>query len=588
MKKSAVFGIIFAFTLIFGLIIIKGYEFYNARIFPRTYINSIAVGGLSIEEAIAKLEAAEFAVPSGEVVIAVDDIAVSSSSAELGLVYQYEAIARDAHLKGKDGGIFNRLKNIIFSFISSKNLTAYPTFDEEKLEQLLTDLQLKVDIIGEAPQATLGTSGNAATLTINPGSPGRILEVKPTVAAIQANIAQGEFSSSGQVASTSAVLNEEQIEAAKARAEKFVGYRIEFTTDTRTYALPDRELIAALTFPQGYEPQDLENIFSEWAKNVNREPQNAIFDYNSETLEVNEFVPHKNGLKLNLEEAVGLTTHTLRLIEEDAIEGTTISHPLPVAEAQPEITLADTNDLGIIERIGFGDSEYAHSIPNRVHNVKLTTDRISNIIIPPGEEFSFNKTLGEVSARTGYRSAYVIKNGRTELGDGGGVCQVSTTVFRSVLNAGLPVTLRLPHSYRVSYYELDSKPGIDATVYAGNVDFRFKNDTGQHLLLHGQADSSNLYMYIEIYGTSDGRTSEIVNHQVWDYRPPPAPEYFEDPEKPAGYREQVDWSAAGIKARFTNVVRDKDGNVIEEKEYYSNYRPWSAKFVVGPGGNPNP
>jgi vancomycin resistance protein YoaR len=75
------------------------------------------------------------------------------------------------------------------------------------------------------------------------------------------------------------------------------------------------------------------------------------------------------------------------------------------------------------------------------------------------------------------------------LGDGGGVCQVSTTLFRSVLDAGLKVTRRLPHSYRVSYYELDTKPGVDATVYAGETDFRFINDTDHHILIHAEADS---------------------------------------------------------------------------------------------------
>jgi vancomycin resistance protein YoaR len=266
---------------------------------------------------------------------------------------------------------------------------------------------------------------------------------------------------------------------------------------------------------------------------------------------------------------------------ESATEAGELQLVADTKTTEPEISLEKTNNLGIKERVGYGNSEYDHSIPNRIHNVAITTDRVSNIILAPDEEFSFNKTLGEVSSRTGYRTAYVIKNGRTELGDGGGVCQVSTTLFRSVLNAGLEVTRRLPHSYRVSYYELDTKPGIDATVYSGDVDFRFKNDTGHHLLIHGQADSENLTMYYEIYGTSDGRTAQIVDHKVWDARPAPAPQYFDDPELPVGTTKQIDFATGGIKASFKNIIKDKNGDLIREEEYFSNYRPWSAKYLVG-------
>lgn len=213
-----------------------------------------------------------------------------------------------------------------------------------------------------------------------------------------------------------------------------------------------------------------------------------------------------------------------------------------------------------------------------------TFSRINNIIIKPGEEFRFNNALGDVSRESGYQPAYVIRSGQTVLGDGGGVCQVSTTVFRAALNAGLPITKRKAHSYRVSYYELDSKPGVDATVYSGDIDLRFINDTGHHILIHTQTDSKNLWMKVEMYGTSDGRTSEIVDHKTWDARPAAATVYIPDPSLPAGTKKQVDWSASGIKASFKNVVRDKNGQLIREEEYYSNYIPWSAKYLVGTGG----
>jgi vancomycin resistance protein YoaR len=214
--------------------------------------------------------------------------------------------------------------------------------------------------------------------------------------------------------------------------------------------------------------------------------------------------------------------------------------------------------------------------------VALTAKKINLTVVKPGEEFSFNKALGEVSAATGFKPAYVIKSGRTELGDGGGVCQVSSTLFRSALNAGLNITRRLPHSYRVTYYELNSDPGFDATVYAGNVDFRFINDTPGHLLIYTETNSKNLWMKIEIYGTKDGRVATISDYKTWGAAPPPPTEYIPDASLPPGAKKQIDWSASGLKASFNYTVHDANGNLKQQETYTSIYRPWSAKYLVGP------
>jgi vancomycin resistance protein YoaR len=91
--------------------------------------------------------------------------------------------------------------------------------------------------------------------------------------------------------------------------------------------------------------------------------------------------------------------------------------------------LAQTNNFGIEELIGVGTSNFTHSAPERVYNVTLATSKFNGVLIPKGAVISFNDLVGDISSLTGYKQAYVIKNGRTVLGDGGGVCQVSTTLF---------------------------------------------------------------------------------------------------------------------------------------------------------------
>ncbi|MCL5935535.1 MAG: VanW family protein, partial [Firmicutes bacterium] len=187
--------------------------------------------------------------------------------------------------------------------------------------------------------------------------------------------------------------------------------------------------------------------------------------------------------------------------------------------------------------------------------------------------------VGEVSAATGYKQAYVIKSGRTVLDDGGGVCQVSTTLFRAALKAGLPIPERTGHAYRVGYYEQGGfPPGMDATVFAPSVDLKFKNDTPNYLLLQAYTVANNLY--IDIYGTSDGRVTSLSAPKVTNQTPPPPDLHQDDPTLPRGTVQQVDWAAWGANVSFTRKVTRGDETLVSET-WNTSYRPWQAVYLVG-------
>jgi len=336
-----------------------------------------------------------------------------------------------------------------------------------------------------------------------------------------------------------------------------------------------------LSFPQGYDDPELSVIIAGWASETNLTVQEPVFEYDPKTNKVTAFTPPRNGQELDQAKTKADLLSLLDKIRSGSDTDIELVLELQLTTTQPQTSLASLNDIGLTEVIGVGTSTYRGSIPNRIYNVQHTATKINNTLVPPGATFSFNKTLGEVSARTGFRSAYVIKNGRTELGDGGGVCQVSTTLFRATLDAGLKIDKRLQHSYRVGYYEQGFKPGLDATVYAGDIDFRFTNDTDHYILIHSEIDPQKLALTTTIYGTSDGRQTKIVSHEVWDARSAPPAEYYSDPSLAPGQVVQVDWAVGGIKSRVVNEVRDASGKLIRTDEYYSNYKPWSAKYLVG-------
>ena len=166
------------------------------------------------------------------------------------------------------------------------------------------------------------------------------------------------------------------------------------------------------------------------------------------------------------------------------------------------------------------------------------------------------------------------------MGDGGGVCQVSTTVFRAALDAGLPIVERTAHSYRVSYYEQDSPVGIDATIYRPSVDLKFLNDTPNYILVASEFDEANYSLIYKIYGTNDGREVEITEPVVLSRTAPPGPSYIDDSSLPKGVTKQVEYPVWGASVVFNRIVK-RGGQTIIEDTFKSHYRAWGAVYNVG-------
>lgn len=207
---------------------------------------------------------------------------------------------------------------------------------------------------------------------------------------------------------------------------------------------------------------------------------------------VKEFVPSEYGRNLDMDASKKLII--------DAIINGDKEVNLPVNLIEPAITLDRVNELGITTLVGRGESDFKGSPSSRIHNIRMGSAKYNGTIVKPGETFSFNDILGEVDEKNGYQSELVIKRGKLVYEYGGGLCQVSTTLFRSAIMAGLPILERRPHSFPVRYYD---PQGFDATIYPGIVDLKFKNDTSNHILIQSRIASTKLIF--DIYGPDDGR-----------------------------------------------------------------------------------
>lgn len=316
----------------------------------------------------------------------------------------------------------------------------------------------------------------------------------------------------------------------------------------------------------------LANFIEGISKKIDQSIKEATFVFDEATQRVTQFQPGQEGRELNKE-------NTAALISQAVEDGNIFEISLPVAKTYPKTSASDVNNFGIKELLGIGTSSFIDSIPNRVFNIGLASSRINGILVAPGEIFSFNQYLGEISATTGFKQAYVIKEGKTILDDGGGVCQVSTTLFRAVLNAGLPIVERTAHAYRVGFYEQGGTPaGFDATVYPPSVDFKFKNDTQNYILIQNQMIGTTLIF--KIYGTSDDRITTIGKPIVLSQTPPPPDLRQDDPTLPKGVEKEIEHAIWGMNTQFKRIVV-KNGETIIDEVWRSNFRPWQKVILVG-------
>ncbi len=327
----------------------------------------------------------------------------------------------------------------------------------------------------------------------------------------------------------------------------------------------------SITYDAGFITGFTESISEQY----NLPAKNALFTF--ENGRVVNFQKEENGMKIDTAKFIDEMHTKLKNANRKNQHDRIVLTELVV---EPEITLSEANDFNIEELIGEGKSDYTHSIPERVHNIILAASKFNGILIPKGEVYSFNSGIGDISSYSGYKPAYIIKAGKTVLGDGGGVCQVSTTFFRAALNTGLPIIERNAHAYRVGYYENDSKPGFDATIFTPTVDLKVKNDTPGAILIQTEIDKENNLLYFRFYGKKDDRKIEISPVTLSNQQPPPEPLYQDDPTLKKGIVKQVEFPAWGARSSFSYKVT-KGSEIIQEETFISNYRPWQAVFLVG-------
>ncbi len=593
-------------TVLAGLVVLGFELYYRDRLLPNVRVLGENVGGMTRPEAEALLQEkvgnpnellARF---GGEQIVLRDGTRVFQAWPwELGFRNDLKPALDTAFAIGHGDDVLSSLAEQAGALWFGANITISSAFDQGTARAYLSFLAPQVD--RPARDAELRLEGLRVVETRS--QKGRRLDAEETLKRIQARLL-GSTSGDIEIAVQETDPQTTDTSATRTQIERFLSAPLLLAFGDREWAI-DQATLAALISIRPVANADgsirvtatlnhdgLIAKLKSLAREIDQAPRDARFHFDNGVL--TPIVTSQEGRTLDVD-------GTAKQIEQRFTDSTAESRlpgkasprvltpiealrensvALSVRVQKPTVDMRDAAQMGIKELVSQGVSNFKHSIPGRIQNIKTSTASFDGVVIPPGATFSFDKYLIQVVEANGYEDAYVIFGNRTVLGPGGGVCQVSTTAFRAAFWGGFPIVERWAHAYRVGYYE--PPVGLDATVFAPDVDFKFKNDTGAYLLIETIVDEKNTTLTFNFYGTKPNREVKMVGPEVTNVKPHGPAIYNDDPSLPKGTVKQVDFAVDGEDVTLYREIY-VDGQLTKRERFFSRYAPWQAIYNRGTG-----
>ncbi|NLG99390.1 MAG: hypothetical protein GX491_18700 [Chloroflexi bacterium] len=584
--------LIFTFSVI---VFLAGTQFwYAGRIYPGVRAAGIDVGGMRPQEAAEQIAALMSFPDQGKIVLRDGSSIWIASPAQLGLSIDPQSTARRAYEAGRNGHLIARLQEQFEIWYHGYDVPPSMVFDERVAYAYLEGLAREIN----TPTVEASLELAETEVIVRPGKIGRTLDIPRSLTLISVQLQKMQdgilelfvnesapviLDASEQADLARAILSEPlTLVVPDQDGEQLGPWTIEPAALAEMLVFERVETEGKMHYQVRLREDMLRDYLTEVAPHLSRAPQNAQFIFNDETRQLDLIRSAVIGRDLDVEGSI-------EVIQEKVYAGEHVI-PLTMTYTDPPITDQVTGEqLGITELVHAETSYFYGSSAARVQNIATAASKFHGVFVAPGETFSMADALGDITLDNGYAEASIILGGQTIKGVGGGVCQVSTTLFRAAFFAGFPIVERHAHAYRVYYYEkvagnrVDPKlSGLDATVFVPLVDFKFTNDTPYWLLMETYVNPSASSITWKFYSTSDGRQVNWTNTGPTNVVPAPKPTYRENPELPSGTIKQVDWAADGADVTVTRTVM-KDGAVHLQDTIYTHYQPWGDVFEYGPG-----
>ena len=586
-------GIAIFFSIV--IVWVLGYQLlYAGRIFPGVSVAGVDISGLSPNDAAVKLSQTLSYPNTGKVLFRDGEKVWIASPSELGMVFDPSASALAAYNYGRKGGLFSALSGQISARGLGVDVPPVVIFDQRVAYNYLQNIAVQVD--QSVVEANLRLDGT--NVITESGRLGRALNVDATLIYLGAQLQSfrdGEVPLVIQETAPKLIDVSSQAEAAR----RILSAPLVITVPNYrqgdpgpwTFDVPVLANMLAVNVVEnngvaemqvGLDPASLRNSLNDLKIYVDRIPQNARFIFNDDTRLLEPISASAVGRTMDVEASIVAINEALLRGEHNI--------NLAVAEQAPAVQdTASGAELGIVELVAEQTTYFYGSSAARIQNIEASAINFHGVLVAPGEVFSMGDYMSDISLENGFAEALIIYGGRTIKGVGGGVCQVSTTLFRTVFFAGYPVVERYSHAYRVSYYEMNASgnvdtkyAGLDATVYFPLVDFKFQNDTPYWLLMETYVNPGARTITWKIYSTSDGRSITWETSGPVNTISPPEPVFEESEELDFNEIKQVDYAAEGADVHVVRTVW-RGGQVYFTDEFRTHYEPWAAICQYGPG-----
>ncbi len=563
---------------------------FAGHIYPNVSISGIPVGRMNSTAASELLRERYELFAQQPVTLTYGDQVWTPAAAELGVQVAIEQSVQEALAVGRRSGFITNLRQVAAIWESGLDLPLHLTIDQTQMQRYV--LERSVEINTPAVDAQLVLQGTQASIT--PSTPGRQVLVQDTIDDITAALQRLEpHTIVLRTRHLPPALSTDAVVTAWREVRALLQGPLILQSNDREWEWSENDLAQMIRIERqpaidgtgdqlviNLDREQLRTRLQTIAAVVGSSSANPRVDWNGGNLKI--IREGQTGRQLNQARAERMILAALptanRIIE------------LPFHTAPPTITGANIGQLHIPDLLAVGRSDFSGSAAYRITNIQAGMNLLHGILIAPGEEFSFNRAIGQINAANGFVEGYAIVQNRTQLEWGGGICQNSTTMFRAAFWAGLPITERHGHSFYINWYdrygfgEYGDGPGMDATIYTGpgGADLKFLNDTGNWLLIQTNVDTARALAEVAIYGTKTNRTVELQGPVISNRIPAPTqPVFVPDPSRPRGSRRQSDTARGGMDITFTRIIKE-NGTEIHRETFLTRFKPWPNIFEVHP------
>ena len=574
------------------LVTLVGYQVVNAdRVFPGVSVAGIDLSGLKEQEVIQRLAEELPFTYEGQIQLTYQDQVWGVRPIDLGYLVDPNSTAQAALDVGRAHWLGRDLMDQVKAWFTGVELAPVVYYDERIAQLYLDGLANEIN----TPKVEASLVLDQADVVVQDGQIGRQVQIDDSLQMLQVAL------STLQDTVVPMVVREDKPLILNASAQgdlarKMLSEPLVLTASAgeESWSIPPEDLAdmlvisqvddgeAGTSFEININPNAFDLYLSSLAPNLHLAPENTRFMFNDDTLELEVVEPAVIGRDLNVEASIeainaGLKTgdHQIALLF-DTLE--------------PAVTDEMTGEeLGITELVQKETSFFYGSDAARIQNIETASAQFYGLLIAPGETFSMADALGNISLENGYAEALIIYGDQTIQGVGGGVCQVSSTLFRAAFFTGFPIVERHAHAYRVGYYEYDENGfknpnyiGLDATVYVPIVDMKFTNDSPYWLLMETYVYRGSSSLVWKFYSTKDGRTVDWDTTGLVNVVPQPDPLFRENDELGKNEIKKVDYGVDGGDVTIARTVF-KDGEVYFTDTFFTRFQAWQEVWEYGPG-----